>query len=420
MGYYGSNDIEKGVKQMTNKQAAVQIVRRLRQAGFEALLAGGCVRDMLLKRRPNDYDVATNARPQDVSRLFRRTLKVGAKFGVVVVLIDKNQIEVATFRTESNYSDGRHPAKVSFTTAKKDAARRDFTINAMFYDPVTRKVIDYYGGQADLKNKIIRTVGDPAERFSEDYLRMLRAVRFSTQLGFSIDPQTKSAVCAGAQNITKISGERIATELEGILVSPNRTNGVLLLIKMGLAGVIFPGFAASDADFAIGVLSNLPKEIDFALGLAGLFAGFPTQFAIEKCEPLKLSRNHYRHITFLLDHRDKLLSDLSLSELKLFLSGPYFDDLFTLQKAIQKAKGQTIGPLIKLRKRISQLKGVELKPKPLLTGHDLIALGAVPGPTLGQLLREMYIAQLEGHLHSADQAKQWITKWLQAHKNHEK
>jgi tRNA nucleotidyltransferase/poly(A) polymerase len=404
---------------MNNKQAAVHIVRRLRDAGFEALLAGGCVRDMLLKRRPNDYDVATNAKPQDVSRLFGRTLKVGAKFGVVVVLINKIQIEVATFRTESDYTDGRHPGKVSFSTAKEDAARRDFTINAMFYDPVAKKVIDYYGGQTDLKNKIIRTVGEPAERFSEDYLRMLRAVRFSTQLGFSIDQQTKSAVCEGAQNITKISGERIAAELEGILVSPNRAKGVTLLIETGLAGVIFPGFSASDADFAVGVLSNLPAEIDFALGLSGLFAGFPTQFAIEKCEPLKLSKNHYKHITFLLDNRDKLLSDLSLSELKLLLSEPYFEDLFALQKAIQKAKAQTIGPLIKLRKRINQLKGVELKPKPILTGHDLMALGAVPGPTLGQLAHEMYIAQLEGKLHSADQAKQWVTKWLQAHKNNQ-
>ncbi|MGA2092062.1 MAG: CCA tRNA nucleotidyltransferase [Sedimentisphaerales bacterium] len=404
---------------MTHKQAAIQIVKQLRVAGFEALLAGGCVRDMLLKRRPNDYDVATNARPQEVSRLFRRTLKVGAKFGVVVVLIDQIQIEVATFRTESDYADGRHPSKVSFATAQLDAARRDFTINAMFYDPVAKKVIDYYGGQIDLKNRIIKTVGNPAERFSEDYLRMLRAVRFSTQLGFAIDPQTKSAICAGAQNIIKISGERIAAELEGILVSPNRVKGLTLLIETGLAGVIFPGFADSDAEFAVNLLNNLPKEIDFALGLTGFFAGFPTQFAIEKCEPLKLSRNQYKHITFLLDHRGKLLGDLSLSELKLLLSEPYFEDLFNLQKAIQKASNQGIGPLIKLRKRINQLKGVELKPKPLLTGHDLIALGAVPGPTLGQLAHEMYIAQLEGKLHSPGQAKRWVTQWLEEHKNHE-
>ncbi|MBN2020926.1 MAG: CCA tRNA nucleotidyltransferase [Sedimentisphaerales bacterium] len=401
---------------MTNRQAAVEIVRRLREAGFEALLAGGCVRDMLLKRRPSDYDVATDAKPNDVTRIFRRTLRVGAKFGVVVVLIDKLQIEVATFRTESGYEDGRHPTKVSFATAKKDAARRDFTINTMFYDPIAKKVIDYYGGQADLKKGLIRTAGKPAERFSEDYLRMLRALRFSTQLGFSIEPKTWAAIYEGAGNITKISGERIATELEGILVSPSRAKGAQLLIETGLAGFIFPGFTGPGSGFAVQVLNYLPKTIGFPLGLAALFTGFETSFALEKCEFLKLSRNQHKHIEFLLDNRGKLLKDLSLAELKLTASGPYFEDLFALQKAIQKTSSQSISPLVKLRKKIRQLKGVELRPKPILNGHNLIALGAVPGPALGQLAREMYIAQLEGQLQSAEQARHWATKWLQSHK----
>jgi poly(A) polymerase len=404
---------------MTNKQAAVQIVKRLRDAGFQALLAGGCVRDMRLGRRPSDYDVATDARPDNVTKLFRRTLKVGAKFGVVVVLIDKTQVEVATFRTESDYTDGRHPSNVRFTTPAEDAARRDFTINAMFYDPIAKKVIDYYGGQADLKKRIIRTVGDPAERFGEDYLRMLRAVRFSTQLGFSIEPKTKTAICDGAKNITKISGERIAAELEGILVSPNRAKGVQLLIETGLAGFIFTGCTCPGAGFIVRLLDCLPANISFPLGLAALFAGFETDFALEKCELLKLSRNQNKHIRFLLDNRGKLLRDLSLAELKLLLSGPYFEDLFALQKAIQKASNQGIGPLTKLRRRIRQLKGVELKPKPLLNGHDLMALGAAPGPAIGQLANEMYIAQLEGKLQSHEQAKQWVLKWLQSHKNHD-
>jgi len=413
---------------MTNKQAAVQIVRRLRKAGFEAMLAGGCVRDMLLRRRPNDYDVATDARPADVMKLFRRTLKVGAKFGVVVVLIDNTQVEVATFRTESGYADGRHPSKVRFATPEEDAARRDFTINAMFYDPVAKKVIDYYGGRADLKKKIIRTVGEPAERFGEDYLRMLRAIRFSTQLDFAIEPKTKAAICNGAKNIAKISGERIAAELKGILVSPNRAKGVQILIETGLAGFIFSGCArlaeresrqaCPGAGFTIRLLSHLPAKIDFPLGLAALFAGFETKYALEKCELLKLSRNQTRHITFLLDHRGTLLRDLSLAELRLLLSEPYFEDLFDLQKAIQKAEGRGIGPLVRLRRRINQLKGVELRPKPILDGHDLMAIGAVPGPALGQLAHEMYIAQLEGKLQSAEQAKHWVLKWLQSHKNH--
>ena len=400
---------------MTNRQAAIQIIKRLRGEDFEALLAGGCVRDMLLKRRPSDYDVATDAKPDDVVRIFRRTLKVGAKFGVVVVLIDKIQIEVATFRTESGYADGRHPSKVRFATAAEDAARRDFTINAMFYDPVAKKVIDYYGGQADLKKRIVRTVGDPAERFGEDYLRMLRAVRFSTQLGFAIDPQTKSAICNRAANITKISGERVAAELEGILVSPNRAKGVQLLIETGLAGFIFSSCACPGAGFIARVLDYLPSKIDFPLGLAALFAGLETDLALEKCELLKLSRNQNKHIKFLLDSRGKLLKEVSLAELKLLLSEPYFWDLFELQKAIQKASSQSIGPLVRLRRKINQLKGVELRPRPLLNGHDLMALGAVPGPSLGQLAKEMYIAQLEGRLQSAEQARHWVVKWLQAH-----
>jgi len=399
---------------MANKHTAVKIVRRLRKAGFEALLAGGCVRDMLLKRRPSDYDVATSATPAEVVKLFRRTLKVGAKFGVVIVLLDGTQFEVATFRTESDYADGRHPSKVRFASAAEDAARRDFTVNSMFYDPLAKKVIDYYGGRADLNKRIIRTVGAPAERFREDYLRMLRAVRFSTQLDFSIEPQTKAAICEAAKNITKISGERIAAELEGILVSPNRAEGFRLLIKTGLAEFIFPGCSCEGAGFIIRLLANLPARIDFPLGLAALFAGFETAFALENCKLLKLSRNQNRHIRFLLDRRGKLLGDLSLAELKLLLFEPYFEDLFSLQKAIQKASNRSIGPLVKLRARIRQLKGVELKPKPLLNGHDLMTLGAHPGPQLGQLTREMYIAQLEGQLKSPGQAHKWVTNWLQA------
>jgi tRNA nucleotidyltransferase/poly(A) polymerase len=373
---------------------------------------------MLLGRRPNDYDIATDAKPDEVSKLFHRTLKVGAKFGVVVVLLDNAQVEVATFRTESDYEDGRHPSKVSFATAEQDAARRDFTINAMFYDPIDKKVIDYFGGQADLKKKVIRTVGQATERFSEDYLRMLRAIRFSTQLDFPIDEQTKSAICDGAKNITKISGERIAAELEGILVSPNRAKGVQILIETGLGGFIFHGCSCSGPAFVVRLLAHLPQQIDFPLGLAGLFIGLETAIALEKCGILKLSRNQNKHIEFLLNHRGKLLRELSLAELKLVLSEPYFEDLFALQKAIQKASGQSIGPLIKLRRRIKQLKGVELRPRPILNGHDLMALGAVRGPALGQLSHEMYIAQLEGKFQSSDQAKQWAAKWLQAHKNH--
>jgi poly(A) polymerase len=402
---------------MTNKQAAIKIVRRLRSYGFEALLAGGCVRDMLLGRPASDYDVATSALPEDVIRLFKRTLKVGAKFGVVIVLVKDIQVEVATFRTESGYADGRHPALVKFAGAFEDAGRRDFTINGMFYDPVNDRIVDYVDGQADLKKHIVRTIGRPEERFSEDYLRMLRAIRFSTQLSFKIEPKTFSAICTSGENITKISGERIAVELEGILIDPNRSTGASLLVESGLANAIFPGFMDKQAKFAVSVLGQLRKKVNFALALGGFFAGCNTEFAMQSCKILKLSRNRTKHLKFLLSGRDKLLNDsISLAELKKFLAEPYFWDLYELQRAIQRAKKSSITALVNIRRRIKTLGADEIKPKPLLTGHDLIRLGAVPGPVLGQLAEEIYIAQLEGQLQTAQQAEAWAIKWLQKHK----
>ncbi len=438
---------------MTNKQAAIKVIRRLSRDGFRALLAGGCVRDMLLGRAASDYDVATDALPEDVMKMFRRTLKVGAQFGVVIVLVEDQQVEVATFRTETGYADGRHPTNIKFTGAAEDAGRRDFTINGMFYDPVKEKVIDYVGGRKDLKKKVIRTIGKPEERFGEDYLRMLRAVRFSTQLGFSIEPGTFSAIRKNAKKITKISGERIAMELEGILVHPKRSVGASMLIESGLAKAIFPRFVGKQAKLAIRILSQLRKKVDFALALAGLFAGCETEFALQSCRVLKLSTNLNRQIKFLLSNRGKLLEDrMSLAQLKLIASEPYFRNLYELQRVIQLVgalvtaeravageptrrgvrRGATasqreasrspksIAPLINLRRRIKELGDVELRPKPLLNGHDLIRLGAVPGPGLGQLAQELYIAQLEGTLQTAKQARHWAQNWLQKHKVTEK
>jgi len=410
----------RNARQMTNKQAAIRIIKRLRRNGYQALLAGGCVRDMLLGQRAKDYDVATDAQPKDVIGLFRRTLKVGAKFGVVIVLVEDRQVEVATFRTETDYADGRHPGVVKFANAAEDASRRDFTINGMFYDSLQKEVIDYVDGQADLRAKIVRTIGRPAERFGEDYLRMLRAVRFSTQLGFAIEPLTWSAICSNAKNIAKISGERISIELEGILANPSRSAGASMLFDSGLAEAVFPGLSCKHIKTAVEVLGQLRKKVDFALSLACFFVGCSTEFAIDKCRVLKLSRSQTKHIKFLLANRGKLLDErMSLAGLKKILAEPYFRDLYELQRAIQKAEGggrESTAALVNLRKRIKALGDVELRPKPLLNGHDLIRLGAVPGPGLGQLKEELYIAQLEGKLQTPQQAEQWAQKWLQKHK----
>jgi poly(A) polymerase len=407
---------------MSNKQAATEIIERLQQHGFEALLAGGCVRDMLLGRPAEDYDVATNARPDDVVRLFRRTLKIGAKFGVVVVLTPGQQVEVATFRSEAGYEDGRHPTQVRFTAPAQDASRRDFTINGMFYDPLQEQVIDYVEGQADLARRIIRTIGAPQERFSEDYLRMLRAIRFSTQLGFAIDSATYQAIRRNSANIVHISGERIAIELEGILVSANRAAGAAMLIETGLAEAIFPGFAGPPAEQAVAVLGHLRKNVDFPLALAGFFAGSPTDFAMERCEILKLSNKQTKHIEFLLRHRSCLLDPgMSLAQLKKLLARPFFRDLYELERALQRAQERKEGlqALRQLRRKIRDLGDIDVKPKPLLNGHDLMRLGATAGPSLGQLVEELYVAQLEGEVQTKDQAEQWARAWLQRHRSDE-
>lgn len=406
---------------MNNRQAAISIVKQLRQAGFEALLAGGCVRDMLLKRTAKDFDVATNAVPQQVIKLFRRTIKVGAKFGVVIVMAGSEQVEVATFRSDVSYEDGRHPSGVKFVNAREDAKRRDFTINGMFYDPVENKIIDYVNGQADLKKKIIRTIGSPARRFSEDYLRMLRAIRFSAQLNFKIEPATWRAIKREAKNITKISGERVAMELEGILTCSNRAAGAKMLIENSLAEIIFPGFSGKWAETAVLVLKQLrTKNISYALGLAAFFADCPSEFAIDSCEILKLSTAQFRHISFLLNHRGALLNaDMPLAQLRKLAAEPYFQDLCELEQSIQKVKTcgrKSIAPIVKIRKRLKALGDIELKPKPLLDGCELMKLGAIEGPALGKLAKQMYEEQLEGQLKTPQQAKEWVTKQLDKHK----
>jgi len=403
---------------MSNRQAAIEIVRRLQRHGFEALLAGGCVRDMLLGRPAKDYDVATSARPEEVVRLFRRTLKIGAKFGVVIVLTRGRQVEVATFRSEAGYEDGRHPTEVRFTGAAEDASRRDFTINGMFYDPRKELVIDYVNGRADLDKRIIRTIGNPEERFGEDYLRMLRAVRFSTRFGFAIESETYAAIGRNATRIVRISGERIALELEGILVHPNRAAGAAMLVETGLAQAIFPGFAGERTQQALAVLAQLREKVDFPLALAAFFAGGPTDFALDRCAILKPSKKQTKHVDFLLSHRGRLLdTDMSLAQLKKLLAEPYFQDLSELERAIQKARASEEGlaALIRLRKRIRDLGDVEVRPKPLLNGRDLVRLGAVPGPALGQLAQELYVAQLEGEVQTREQAERWAGAWLGRH-----
>ena len=403
---------------MSNRDAAYKVVKQLRKEGYQALFAGGCVRDRLLGRPAHDYDVVTDAVPKEVTRCFRRTLQIGAQFGVVMVLIDGQQVEVATFRTEGGYQDGRHPTQVEFASAAEDASRRDFTVNGMFFDPIEKTVLDFVEGQQDLEKSILRTIGNPDERFSEDYLRMLRAVRFAVKLEFEIEPATWASIQKHAAKITGISAERIAAELERILTHPNRAHGVQLLIDSGLASAIFEVYQNEPAEYGKTVIGHLPEAVDFPLALAAFWTGFETKTARACCRKLKLSNEHLKQVRFLLEKRDVLLdADMPVSKLKLLMHEPYFWDLLILQTAIQKAKNEPGESVKKIRERALAIDEKDIRPTPLLNGHELIALGAASGPMVGQRVQEMYIAQLEGQLKTKQQAEHWCRHWVEKHKS---
>lgn len=398
-------------------KAVLKVVRTLRADHFEALLAGGCVRDKLLGKVPKDYDVATNAVPDEVRKLFPRTLTIGAKFGVIVVLTGGRQIEVATFRSDTSYKDGRRPEKVVFTDAKHDAERRDFTINGMFYDPVSEKIIDYVGGKKDLQKKTIRAIGNPSERFAEDHLRMLRAIRFAARLDFKINRATWQAICEHAAKIQKISAERIAAEFEQILTDPNRTRGLQLASDSGLLQFIFPQISAEQLTAGMSVINQLPNRCSFALALSALLIDCTTKQADDVCRRLKNSNHVRQQVKWLLGHRGKILDAVPLTkgQLKLWLAKPLLEPLLQLNRSYLKATRQSDTKLRRLRRQINELGSEIIAPPRLLNGHDLIRLGAAPGPMVGRLAEELYLAQLENEVKTAEEADTWVKLWLERH-----
>jgi len=391
---------------------ALDVVRQLRTAGFEAYWAGGCVRDELLDRKPKDYDVATSAVPPEIRALFgnKRTLPLGAAFGVITVMGPKRagMIEVATFRQDAEYSDGRHPDHVTFSSPQEDAARRDFTINGMFFDPIERKVIDFVGGQEDLKNRLIRAIGPPRLRFGEDKLRMLRAVRFTAMFGFAIDTETAAAVREMAAEITVVSPERIAMEMRRVLTEPGRVTGVRLLVELGLAAAVLPeivpGDAASQAqaEHAQGVLARLQNP-SFPLALAALLAEQADAAAVRELGlRWKLSNKETDEASWLVEHHDALLGArvMRWSKLQPLLSHPWAEQLVALHEA-----SSPNGPddAAYCRQRMAQPRDT-LDPPPLLTGDDLRSLGLRPGPKFKKILQAVRDAQLDGEIQTRDDA----------------
>jgi poly(A) polymerase len=446
---------------------ALDVVRRLRGAGHEALWAGGCVRDELLGLVPKDYDVATSARPEEVRRVFRRTVAVGMSFGVVEVLGSRPEggyfrIQVATFRSDGAYIDGRRPEEVVFSSAREDAERRDFTINGMFFDPLENRLIDYVGGQADLEARILRAIGDPRERFREDKLRMLRAVRLAARFELTIAPETTSAIVAMAPELGVISAERIADELRKMLVDRHRSRALRLFLDLGLAAAVMPellamrglpqGLPRADGpglpppglpgpvqavagaevvdlwEHVLRVLDRLGEDTTFPLALAALLhdVGKPRtvgrtperytfhghehvgqRMASEICLRLKLSNEERERVEWLVD-KHQILADVGKMrpcKLKPLLIHPGIWELFALHRADALASGRGVEHVEEAEARRQRwLDSGELDPGPLITGNDLLALGLTPGPLFKELLDAVRDAQLDGVIQTREQA----------------
>jgi poly(A) polymerase len=428
------------------EQTGREIVRKLRAAGHVAYYAGGCVRDLLSGKPPKDIDVATDARPEIVQKLFPRTYAVGAHFGVIVVLENEFQFEVATFRSDGAYLDGRHPVEVHFATAEEDAARRDFTINGMFFDPEKEEVIDFVGGREDLERRVIRAIGDANQRFAEDRLRMLRAVRFATTLGFEIDPGTWDAVVASAASITQISAERIREELVKIFLSPNRARGWDLLDASGLMRAILPeleemkGCEQPPQFHPEGdvfkhtriMLEMLPAEASLPLVFSVLFhdvAKPPTAIVDEEgrirfnghdrvgaemteaiMERLRFSRAEIdptveavrQHMVF------KDVPNMRVAKLKRFMARPTFEDELELHRVDCASSHAMLDNYEFLLKKKEEFANEPIIPPPLVRGDDLIAMGMKPGPQFGEILEAVETRQLEGALKDREEALEWV------------
>jgi len=427
---------------------ALKVAARLRENGHIAYFAGGCVRDMVRGLVPKDYDIVTDARPEAVQSLFPHTFAVGAHFGVIIVLESGFQFEVATFRSDDAYIDGRHPSAVHFSSPEEDAQRRDFTINGMFYDPVAEKMIDLVGGRADIDAKRVRAIGDPAQRFGEDRLRMLRAVRFATVLGYEIEKATWDALATNAESINQISAERIRDELVRTFLSPNRVRGWDLLDSSGLMRAILPELEAMkgvlqpeqfhpEGDVFVHtrlMLQLLPQEVPVPLVLAVLFhdVGKPVTATVDKTGRIRFNEHDRigaqmteaimrrlrfsgaeieatvemvkQHMVF------KDVPNMRLAKLKRFMARPTFDDELELHRVDCESSHRMLDNYEFLLRKRQEFANEPIIPPPLVRGDDLIALSLKPGPKFGEILEAVETRQLEGTLRTREEALEWVKR----------
>jgi poly(A) polymerase len=450
------------------KEFAISVIRTLRERGHKAYLVGGCVRDLLLDREPADYDVTTDALPEEVMRIFPETYAVGAQFGVVLIPAPEkdvasnvstectdvtcyvstraNVVEVATFRCDVGYSDGRHPDEVRFSKdPREDVERRDFTINGLLLDPLTNEVLDYVGGRKDLDAGIIRTIGDPERRFAEDKLRMLRAVRFAARFGYAIEPATFQAIRKLAAQIKQVSRERVRDELSRMLTEGHARQAFLLLDETGLLHEVLPEIEAMkgveqppqfhpEGDVFVHtllLLDKLPHPCPVTLAWGALLhdVGKPPTFRIapdrirfdghvdvgvkmaeEICERLRFSNDDTDQILALVDNHMRFahVQQMKESTFKRFVRMPRFDEHLELHRMDCLSSHGDLTSYNFTREKMNAMPPAAMRPAPLITGDDLISSGYAPGPQFKEILSAVEDGQLEGRLRNRDEALTFV------------
>ena len=431
----------------SNKAAAVEIIGKLQEEGHIAYLAGGCVRDMLRGEIPKDYDIATSALPEQITTIFSKTREVGVHFGVVIVIKENQAFDVATFRNDGSYKDGRHPEEVTFSTPEEDTARRDFTINGIFFDPISQKYIDFVNGRSDIEKKVVRAIGDPDLRFQEDHLRLLRAVRFAARFNYEIEEKTWKSIKLNASEISKISKERVRDELTKILLNENRVLGFDLLVDSGLMEHIIPeilqlkgceqppqfhpeGDVFVHTRLMLSLLKDNPS-IELVLSVLLHDIGKPATYSFDEAadrirfnghdklggemsnqilRDLKFSNSIIEdvvqmvanHMTF------KDVQKMRQSKLKRFISRSTFSDEKELHRVDCLGSWGGLDNYDFLNEKMIEFANEPIIPAPLLTGNDLIEFGWAPGPNLGETLNSVQDLQLEGTLNSKEEALEWV------------
>jgi poly(A) polymerase len=446
-------------RESTGMKDAASVVETLRKRGFQAYFVGGCVRDLLLGRKPKDYDVATDATPSQVMDIFPQTYAVGSQFGVVLVPPDEVQenagegsqakaVEVATFRSDIGYSDGRHPDEVRFSRdPREDVARRDFTINGMLLDPVSGEVLDFVGGRDDLAAGIVRTIGDPEKRFTEDKLRMMRAVRFAARFEYRVDAATVEAIQRLAHQIDVVSRERVRDELTRMLTEGHAREAFRMLDESGLLREVLPEISAMkgvaqpeefhpEGDVFVHtllLLENLPSSCPLTLAWGALLhdVGKPATFRVapdrirfdghvevgvkiaeEICRRMRFSNEDTEQILALVDNHMRFghATRMKESTLKRFLRLRGFDEHLALHRADCLASHRNLTTYEFVQQKLAEIPPERIRPRPLVTGDDLIEAGHVPGPRFREILNAVEDAQLEGRLPSRDAALEFVRR----------